>query len=98
MQAVMNRKLMRLVMQYKVNTNMFINEFFNSADTPQYNEKDDESIQKLSDTRKVRLTLRHLNRLRSSNDVRKYENEQKAVDVAQQYGASGGDDESMAPA
>lgn len=77
---------------------MFINEFFNSAETQQYNAKDDESVQKLSDTRKVRLTLRHLNRLRSSNDVRKYENEQKAVDVAQQYGASGGDDESMAPA
>lgn len=73
---------------------MFLNEFFDSAKAPQYNEKDDASVSTVSDTRKVRLTLKHLNRLRTANDVRKLENEQKATDINAQYAApaEGGDD------
>ena len=91
-------RLMLLEIRSKVNINMFITEFFNSTETPQFNEKDDQSVLSVDDTRKVRLTLRHLNRLRSSNDIRKFENEQKATDIAQQYTPSdaGGDAAALA--
>tara|TARA_B110000238_G_C15798708_1_gene299154 strand:- start:128 stop:358 length:231 start_codon:yes stop_codon:yes gene_type:complete len=69
---------------------MLLYEFFKSADTPQYIEKDDESVIKTNDVRKVRLTLLHLNRLRISNDVRKFENEQKSSELKDQY--AGADD------
>jgi len=71
---------------------MLLTEFFKSADTPHYVEKDDESIIRTNDTRKVRLTLLHLNRLRSANDVRKYEDEQKTQSLKDQY-AKPADDE-----
>jgi len=71
---------------------MLLTEFFRSADTPQYIEKDDESVIKTNDTRKVRLTLLHLNRLRNANDVRKYENDKKSSKLKGQY-AKPADDE-----
>lgn len=76
---------------------MLLTEFFNSAETDQYKEKDDQSVLKLDDTRKVRLTLLHLNRLRSANDVRKFENEKKAEELTDQYKApsEGGDDAAL---
>lgn len=76
---------------------MLLTEFFNSAETEQYKEKDDQSVLKLDDTRKVRLTLLHLNRLRSANDVRKFENEKKAEELTDQYKApaEGGDDAAL---
>jgi hypothetical protein len=48
-------------------------------------EKDDQSILKLSDMRKTRLTLGQLNKLRQMNDVRKIEHEQKLKTLATQY-------------
>lgn len=48
-------------------------------------EKDDNSVMKLSDLRKTRLTLAHLNRLRMANDVRKFEFEKKLETIQQQY-------------
>ena len=76
---------------------MLLTEFFNSAETDQYKEKDDQSVLKLDDTRKVRLTLLHLNRLRSANDVRKFENEKKAEELTDQYKApsEGGDESAL---
>lgn len=76
---------------------MLLTEFFNSAETDQYNEKDNQSVLKLNDTRKVRLTLLHLNRLRSANDVRKFENEKKAEELTDQYKApsEGGDEPAL---
>jgi hypothetical protein len=51
------------------------------------NEKDDNSVMKLSDLRKTRLTLAHLNRLRMANDVRKFEFEKKLKTIQSQYAA-----------
>lgn len=48
-------------------------------------EKDDNTVMKLGDLRKTRLTLAHLNRLRIANDVRKFEHEKKLERVAKQY-------------
>lgn len=70
---------------------MFISDLFENFEPakPGYqSEKDDNSVMKLSDLRKTRLTLAHLNRLRMANDVRKFEFEQKMQDVKDQYGAS----------
>ena len=50
-------------------------------------EKDDNTILKLSDLRKTKLTLKQLNRLRIMNDVRKLEHEQKLEFVRKQYKA-----------
>ena len=57
--------------------------------TPQgYNtEKEDNTVSKLSDLRKTKLTLKQLNRLRIMNDVRKLEHEQKLETVRTQYKA-----------
>ena len=70
---------------------MFINDLFENFEPskPGYqSEKDDNSVMKLSDLRKTRLTLAHLNRLRMANDVRKFEFENKMKDIQGQYGAS----------
>lgn len=48
-------------------------------------EKDDNTVLKLKDLRKTRLTLAHLNKLRVANDVRKFEHEKKLQSVASQY-------------
>jgi hypothetical protein len=50
-------------------------------------EKDDKSVMKLSDLRKTRLTLAHLNKLRMANDVRKFEHEKKLKSISKQYKA-----------
>jgi hypothetical protein len=70
---------------------MFIADLFESPQPakPGYqSEEDDNSVMKLSDLRKTRLTLAHLNRLRMANDVRKFEFETKMKDTQAQYGAS----------
>jgi hypothetical protein len=70
---------------------MFISDLFESPEPakPGYqSEKDDNSVMKLGDLRKTRLTLAHLNRLRMANDVRKFEFETKMKDIKDQYGAS----------
>lgn len=48
-------------------------------------EKDDNTVLKLSDLRKTRLTLAHLNKLRIANDVRKVEHEKKLKSITKQY-------------
>jgi hypothetical protein len=48
-------------------------------------EEDDQSILKLSDMRKTRLTLGQLNKLRQMNDVRKIEFEQKLKKLSTMY-------------
>ena len=69
---------------------MFILDLLESPEPakPGYqNEKDDNTVMKLGDLRKTRLTLAHLNRLRMANDVRKFEFEKKLETVKDQYGA-----------
>ena len=48
-------------------------------------EKDDNSVIKLRDLRKTRLTLAHLNKLRMANDIRKFEKEEEIKQVSDQY-------------
>jgi len=67
---------------------MFILELFDPAPAGYHNEKDDQSVSKMSDSRKTRLTLAHLNQLRQSHDVRKVEHEKKLEQVAKQYAVS----------
>ena len=52
-----------------------------------YNEKDDNTVVKLRDLRKTKLTLKQLNRLRIMNDIRKLEHEKKIDAVQNQYKA-----------
>ena len=64
---------------------MLILELFDQAPKGYYDEKSDNSTVKMSDTRKTRLTLAHLNQLRQSHDVRKLEHEKKLEAVSKQY-------------
>lgn len=64
---------------------MHIIEMFDKAPEGYYNEKNDQSVIKMDDSRKTRLTLAHLNQLRQAHDVRKLEHEKKLEAVAKQY-------------
>lgn len=64
---------------------MYVTELFAPTPTGYSTEKDDNTVLKLSDLRKSRLSLEQLNRLRIMNDVRKLEHEQKLKTVATQY-------------
>ena len=70
---------------------MYITDLFEESDTIEptpdgyATEKDDQSILKLSDMRKTRLTLGQLNKLRMMNDIRKLEHDQKIKSLSTQY-------------
>ena len=66
-------------------------ENFEPAKPGYQSEKDDNSVMKLSDLRKTRLTLDQINRMRIMNDVRKVEHEEKLKKVKKQYQAAGGE-------
>lgn len=63
-------------------------EFFTQAPEGYQTEKDDNSVLKQKNTRKTRLTLGHINRLRIMNDIRKIEYEKDVENVTKQYGAA----------
>ena len=54
-------------------------------------EKQDNSVLKLSDLRKTRLSLDQINRMRVMNDVRNLEHEEKLKKVSKQYKSAGGE-------
>lgn len=64
---------------------MVINELFSPAPTAFRSEKQDNTSLKLKDTRKTRLSLDQLNRLRIMNDARKLEHEKKLETISNQY-------------
>ena len=64
---------------------MNILEIFDSNPAGYSTEKDDNTVLKLSDLRKTKLTIKQINRLRIMNDVRKLEHEQKVENVKKQY-------------
>jgi hypothetical protein len=65
---------------------MFITELYDLKNKEGYRtEKDDNSVQKLSDTRKSRLTLAQIKRLRVMNDLRKFEHQKEVEDISKQY-------------
>lgn len=67
---------------------MQVLEMFNPTPDGYRTEKEDNSVVKLDDTRKTRLTLDRLNRLRIMNDTRKLEHEKKLEKVSTQYKAA----------
>lgn len=64
---------------------MIISELFDPAPHGYHDKKSDQSTLKMSDSRKTRLTLAHLNQLRQAHDVRKLEHEKKLKAVNKQY-------------
>ena len=60
-------------------------ELFDPAPKGYHDEKADQSVAKMSNSRSTRLTLAHLNQLRQSHDVRKLEHEKKLKEVSKQY-------------
>ncbi len=64
---------------------MLILELFDGRMPGYRTEKDDNSVTKLGDLRKTKITLAHLNKLRMANDVRKFEHEDKLKKVSSQY-------------
>ncbi len=70
---------------------MYIVEIFDKIPTGYSDEKEDNSVTKLSDVRKTRLSLAQINKLRLLNDIRKLETEHKIKKVKTQYSAPAGD-------
>lgn len=66
---------------------MQVLEMFNPIPDGYRTETEDNSVLKINDTRKTRLTLDRLNRLRIMNDTRKLEHEKKLEKVSTQYKA-----------
>jgi hypothetical protein len=64
---------------------MILNEIFEIASTGFTDTAEDNTIPKLSDVRKTRLSLDQINKLRIMNDVRKLEDEKRLADVSRQY-------------
>lgn len=64
---------------------MLILELFEPTPDGYSTEKDDNSVMKLHDLRKTRLSLDQINKLRVMNDVRKFEHEKKLGSIAMQY-------------
>jgi hypothetical protein len=64
---------------------MNILEIFEPIPTGYATEKEDNTVPKLSDLRKTKLTIKQLNHLRIMNDVRKLEHEKKVDQVQNQY-------------
>jgi len=73
---------------------MLLEDLYNKA-VPAYQdlEMDNSQIEK-DNTRKTRLTLMQINKIRQMNDVRNYEHKEKLKVIQRQYGSdeSGGDD------
>ena len=64
---------------------MFITELYDQLPEKYHSEKDDNSVMKLRDLRKTRLTLGHLNKLRMATDIRKFEKEEEIKTLQDQY-------------
>lgn len=64
---------------------MLILEFFEQLPPGMHTADEDNSVLKMDDTRKTRLTLSQINRLRLMNDVLKLEHEKHLERVSKQY-------------
>ena len=77
---------------------MFITELFDKfedskADMTGYQTADeDNTVLKLSDLRKTKITLRQINRLRIMSDTRKLERHKDLIKVQRQYAAPAGEE------
>jgi len=71
-------------------------DIFEADDNKGYRtEKDDNSVLSLDDTRKTKLTLAQINRLRIMNDIRKLEQEKSLDKVRNQYKSAPSDADSI---
>jgi hypothetical protein len=61
-----------------------------------YDNANDRSVVKKSDTRKIRLTLRQVNQLRMQSEAHEYEQESELGFVGQMYGAQASAEEQPA--
>lgn len=64
---------------------MILNELLEPTPSGYRSEKEDNTSIKLSDTRKLRLSLDRLNKIRKMNDTRKLEHELKLDKLSKQY-------------
>lgn len=64
---------------------MILREFFEQQPEGYQDLKDDNSQPQLGDTRKSKLTLRQINKLRRMNDLRTVEYKQNLKDIKKQY-------------
>jgi hypothetical protein len=64
---------------------MLLTEIYDAAIPGFTDQSQDNSVTKLSDVRKSRLTLAQINALRQMNDVRKFEEEQRLGDIQRQF-------------
>jgi hypothetical protein len=64
---------------------MLLTEIYDTPKQGYTDSSQDQSVVKLSDVRKTRLTLAQLNSLRQMNDVRKFEEEQRLTDIQRQF-------------
>ena len=70
---------------------MYITELLEPLPHGYQTEQDDESVLSFNDSRKTRLTLAQLNKLRIMHDVRNFEKEGKLEKVKNQYAAPAAD-------
>ena len=64
---------------------MILNELYERSPGAYQDVSQDNSQPRLSDTRKTRLTLRQINKLRQMQDVRSFEYKEKLKDIRKQY-------------
>lgn len=72
-------------MQITQEKQMRFNELAQSADDDNYNKWD------IDDTRRPRLTLRHLNKMRNMREMARLEHKEKVIDYKKMYGSSEND-------
>ena len=68
---------------------MILNEIFSPTVQGYRVEKDDNTVLKKNDTRKTRITLERLSRLRKARDVRSLEHEMNLERLSKQYKPAG---------
>ena len=64
---------------------MILNELYERSPSAYQDVSQDNTQPQLGDTRKTRLTLRQINKLRQMNDVRSFEYKEKLKDIRKQY-------------
>lgn len=64
---------------------MLLTEIYDSPVPGFQDSENDNSVTKLSDVRKTKLTLVQINALRQMNDVRRFEEEKRLGDIQLQY-------------
>ena len=69
---------------------MILNELYERSPGAYQDVSQDNSQPRLSDTRKTRLTLRQINKLRQMQDVRSFEYKEKLKDIKKQYAPAPG--------